>query len=144
MTDIQAIARFMGGRKIVGTPKSEFDFISKIRVGLPAAAIESVSKSSSFSKEFIYKALPIARRTVARQIASGGLLKPFDSELLYRLSCVFVAAKQVLDTAENARQWMTEENRALHGERPLDLLDTGIGFRDVMDVLRRIEFGVYS
>jgi RES domain-containing protein len=33
------------------------------------------------------------------------------------------------------------ENLALGGQRPIDLLDTGIGFEDVTDVLRRIEHG---
>lgn len=134
----------MGGRAIVGSPKTEFDFILKIREGLPAAAIQSIATSSSLSEEAIYQALPIARRTAARRKASGSLLKSLDSELLYRLSCVFVTAIEVLGTPENAREWLTETNRALNAERPIDLLDTGIGFEDVMDVLRRIEFGVFS
>ncbi len=144
MPNIRAIAKFMGGRALVGSPQTEFDFIKSIRTGLPAAVIESVAKSSDFSEDAIYKALPIARRTAARRKATGSRLKAVESELLYRLSCVFVTAVEVLGSSAKTRTWLTQPNRALNGERPIDLLDTGIGFEDVMDVLRRIEFGVYS
>jgi len=50
----------------------------------------------------------------------------------------------VLGSRAKAREWILTKNRALHGERPIDLLDTAIGFEDVLDVLRRIDFGVYS
>jgi len=144
MPNAQAIAEFMGGKSLVGSPKSEFEFIKLIRTGVPAAVIKSVAQSSSFSVEEIYRALPINRRTAARRQASGDRLKALDSELLYRLSCVSVMAAKTLGDAAKAKSWLLESNRSLGGERPIDLLDTGIGFADVMDVLRRIEFGVYS
>lgn len=144
MPNVKAIAKFMGGRLVVGSPKSQFDFIKAIRDGLPAAVIESVARSSRFSEDVICKALPIARRTVARRKATGEKLRAVESELLYRLSCVFVTATEVLGDEDKARLWLTEVNRALNAERPIDLLDTGIGFEDVMDVLHRVELGVYS
>jgi len=144
MPNAQTIAKFMGGKTLVGSPKSDFEFIKVIRTGLPPAVIASVAESSSFSEDEIYRILPIAKRTAARRKATGTRLKAFESELLYRLSCVFVTATETLGNAEHARFWLMESNRALNSERPIDLLDTGIGFEDVMDVLRRIEFGVYS
>ena len=39
---------------------------------------------------------------------------------------------------------MTEENRALAGARPLDLLDTEVGETEVRDVLGRIDYGLFS
>lgn len=144
MPNAQAIAKFMGGKSLIGTPKSEFEFIEVIRTGLPPAVIKSVAKSSSFTEDEIYRMLPIARRTAARRKATGTRLKALESELLYRLSCVFVTAIETLGDASKARIWLLESNRSLNGEQPINLLDTGIGFEDVMDVLRRIEFGVYS
>ena len=144
MPNFQAIAEFMGGESIVGSPKSEFEFIKVIRTGLPPRVIETVAKSSSFSVDEIYQVLHIARRTVARRKATGDRLKALESERLYRLSCVFVTATEVLGDVSKARDWILKSNRGLAGERPVDLLDTGIGFEDVMGILRRIEFGVYS
>lgn len=144
MPNSQAIAEFMGGESVVGSPKSEFEFIKVIRTGFPPRVIETVAKSASFSVDEIYQVLRIARRTAARRKATGTRLKALESERLYRLSCIFVTATEVLGNASRARSWVLEPNRGLDGERPIDLLDTGIGFEDVMDILRRIEFGVYS
>ncbi|MCR9293382.1 MAG: MbcA/ParS/Xre antitoxin family protein [bacterium] len=55
-----------------------------------------------------------------------------------------VTAADILGERDKAREWLLAENRALYGNRPIDLLDTAIGFEDVMDVLQRIEYGVYS
>lgn len=144
MPSSQAIAEFMGGKSVVGSPKSEFEFIEAIRTGFPPRVIETVAKSSSFSVDELYQVLRIARRTAARRKATGTRLKAVESERLYRLSCVFVTATEVLGDVSKARAWLLESNRGLNGERPIDLLDTGIGFADVVDILRRIEFGVYS
>jgi len=134
----------MGGSSVVGTPQSDFEFIQIIRDGLPSKVIQCVVKSSALSEDVIYKSLRIAKRTVARRKASASRLKAAESELIYRFSRVLVTATDILGDRDKARQWLLTENRALNGERPIDLLDTGIGFEDVMDVLHRIEFGVYS
>jgi len=67
-----------------------------------------------------------------------------SSELIYRFSKVVVEATAILGDRDKAREWLLAENRALHGNRPIDLLDTAIGFEDVTDVLYRIEYGVYN
>ena len=71
-------------------------------------------------------------------------LNPRESELIYRFFKVFVTATEVLGDGGKAKSWMLMENRALSGIRPIELLDTVIGFQNVMDVLLRIEHGVYS
>ncbi|MFV2069568.1 MAG: antitoxin Xre/MbcA/ParS toxin-binding domain-containing protein [Pirellulales bacterium] len=144
MENIRSLTRFMGGSAVVGSPRSEFEFIKILRVGLPSEVIKSVVKSSAVSEEVICKSLRIAKRTVARRKAGSARLKAFESELIYRFSRVVVTAKEILGDKDKARKWLLTENTALNGERPIDLLDTGIGFEDVMDVLSRIEHGVYS
>lgn len=144
MENIRSLARFMGGSSVVGSPRSEFEFIEIIRGGLPSNVIPSVVQSSAVSEEVICKALRIAKRTAARRKANSARLKASESELIFRFSRVSVAAKEILGDKDKARTWLLAKNTALHGERPIDLLDTGIGFEDVMDVLRRIEFGVVS
>jgi putative toxin-antitoxin system antitoxin component (TIGR02293 family) len=144
MENIQSLTKFMGGSSVVGSPRSEFEFIEIIRRGLPSEVIASVVKSSAVSEDLICKSLRIAKRTAARRKARSARLKASESELIFRFSRVLVAAQEVLGDKDKAREWLLTENTALHGERPIDLLDTGIGFEDVMDVLRRIEFGVYS
>lgn len=144
MENVQELTKFMGGRSVIGSPKSAFEFIELIRHGFPSEVIGCVVKSSSISEETIYKSLRIAKRTAARRKAQASRLKSSESELIYRFSRVLVAATTILGDRQKAREWLLTENLALSGNRPIDLLDTGIGFGDVMDVLRRVEYGVYS
>jgi len=144
MENVKELTKFMGGTSVVGSPQSEFEFIKILRLGLPSKVIQCVVKSSAISEEVICKSLRIAKRTAARRKASAARLKAAESELIFRFSRVLVTATDILGDRDKARQWLLSENRALNGERPIDLLDTGIGFEDVMDVLHRIEFGVYS
>lgn len=144
MENVKELLKFMGGRSVVGSPQSDFEFIEIIRNGLPARVIECVVKSSSVSKETIYKSLRIAKRTAARREATDSRLKPLESELIYRFSKVLVTATEILGSKKHAKEWLLSENRGLGGRCPIDLLDTGIGFEDVMDALQRIEYGVYS
>ena len=144
MENLRSLTRFLGGSAVVGSPRSEFEFIEIIRGGLPANVIASIVKASAVSEEVIWKSLRIPKRTAARRKATSAHLKASESERIVRFSRVFVAAKETLGDKDKAKNWLLTANTALHGERPIDLLDTGIGFEDVMDVLRRIEFGVYS
>lgn len=144
MSSIQELTKFMGGPRFVGAPRSDYELIGVIRKGLPAGVIARVAVSSSLTVDEILRALRIARRTAARRKASASRLKPIESELIYRLSKVVVVATDVLGSLPKAREWILAKNRALHGERPIDLLDTAIGFEDVLDVLRRIDHGVFS
>ena len=144
MENVKELTKFMGGASVVGSPQSDFELIEIIRHGLPSKVIKCVVESSAISEDVIYKSLRIAKRTVARRKASATRLKASESELIYRFSRVLVTAMDIFGDRDKARQWLLTENRALNGVRPIDLLDTGIGFEDVMDVLHRIEFGVYS
>ena len=144
MENVKALTKFMGGVSVVGSPQSEFEFIEIIRKGLPSKVIGCVIKSSDVSEEQLYNSLRIAKRTAARRKASASRLKAGESELIYRFSSVLVTATDILGDRDKAREWLLSENRALNGERPIDLLDTGIGYEDVVNVLYRIQFGVYS
>ena len=53
-------------------------------------------------------------------------------------------AEDVLESREKALRWLDSPNRALGGRRLLDLLDTGLGAKQVEEILGRIESGVYS
>jgi putative toxin-antitoxin system antitoxin component (TIGR02293 family) len=144
MENIAVVRKYLGGAKALGSPESDLDFVGIIRKGLPVSAFKALCVRAGLSEETIVDSLGIARRTAARRKRQGGKLKPIESELLLRLARVLAAAADVLGSEEKARGWLVTENRALGGRQPITLLDTGIGFQDVLDVLGRIEYGVYS
>jgi putative toxin-antitoxin system antitoxin component (TIGR02293 family) len=73
-----------------------------------------------------------------------GRLSPEESERLYRLAKVLASAESVLGSKDKARHWLNSPNRALGEVAPLCLLETESGTDEVMNVLGRIEYGIYS
>jgi putative toxin-antitoxin system antitoxin component (TIGR02293 family) len=144
MDHVQQLTKVLGGARALGSPRSDFDFIAIIRRGLGAKSIAAVVQASDLSEELLCKSLRIPVRTAARRKATAARWKPVESELIFRFAKVLVHANQVLGDKAKSRAWLLTENRALRGARPIELLDTSIGYQDVLDVLRRIEHGVYS
>jgi putative toxin-antitoxin system antitoxin component (TIGR02293 family) len=144
MENILLVSQFLGGTSVIGSPQTDLDFVPIIREGFPFSVFNSLRDRAQLSEETIWESLRIAKRTGARRKEKGGRLKPEESELLFRLARVLAAATEVLGSEDKARQWLIAENRALGGAVPINLLDTGIGFQEIMDVLNRIEHGVYS
>jgi putative toxin-antitoxin system antitoxin component (TIGR02293 family) len=66
------------------------------------------------------------------------------SDRLYRLARVAAQAQDVFENSETATNWLKRANRALAGHAPIDLLDTDAGTEQVVELLDRIEYGVYS
>ncbi len=144
MENVQQVRRYLGGRDVIGMPKNELDFVPIIRRGFPFAAFTSVHDRTQLSEEELCASLRIAKRTVARRKNASSRLKPHESELLLRLAQAQAKAANVLGSEAKASQWLKTPNRALGGAVPLSLLDTGLGFQEVMDVLTRVEYGVHS
>jgi putative toxin-antitoxin system antitoxin component (TIGR02293 family) len=61
-----------------------------------------------------------------------------------RLFRVVAQAQDVFESANPAMSWLKRPNRALAGHAPIDLLDTDAGTERVVELLDRIEYGVYS
>jgi putative toxin-antitoxin system antitoxin component (TIGR02293 family) len=61
-----------------------------------------------------------------------------------RLSRVVAQAQDVFESADPAMIWLKRPHRALAGHAPIDLLDTDAGTEQVVELLDRIEYGVYS
>jgi putative toxin-antitoxin system antitoxin component (TIGR02293 family) len=144
MENIADVRLYLGGTRVIGSPETELDFVPIIRKGFPFAVFTSLRDRAKLSEETIWQSLRIAKRTAARRKEQGGRLKADESELLLRLARVLAAATEILGSSDKARDWLLAENRALGGKVPITLLDTGIGFQEVMDVLKRIEHGVFS
>ena len=59
--------------------------------------------------------------------------------LIYEL---YRHGEAVFDGVANFRAWLERSNAALSGKRPIDSLTSTQGFKEVDDLLTRIEFGV--
>jgi putative toxin-antitoxin system antitoxin component (TIGR02293 family) len=139
------VASILGGNRVLGRRlDNEMGYIELIREGLPIASLSAAVEALGVPEKQVLTALRISRRTVARRKTTSGRLTANESERVLRLSRAIAAATDVLGSRENAASWLQGRNLALGGISPLSLLDTEFGLQQVLDVLGRIEFGVYS
>ena len=116
-----------------------------VRKGLPARVIDRLATAFGAPAEEILALIGLSRATGYRRKARGGAdLRAVHSDRAFRLARVMTLAQTVLEDEQNAREWFREPNRALHGERPIDLLDTEAGTNHVVRVLNQLEHGVYT
>lgn len=136
--------KMLGQRAPRGPKEAQKAARDLVREGLPSAVVERLAKAFDTSIDVIQRIIGVSRATGTRQRSQRAPLRPLSSDRAFRLASVYTLAEHVFEDAENARAWFKEPNRALHGEAPLDLLDTEAGTQDVVRLLRRIEYGVYS
>jgi putative toxin-antitoxin system antitoxin component (TIGR02293 family) len=58
------------------------------------------------------------------------------------LAEIVALARQALDSAEAAREWLRTPHAMLGGESPLDHMDTAVGMQEVKTMLHHIEYGM--
>ena len=56
---------------------------------------------------------------------------------------IFLKAKEIFGSHEKAALWLEKPNPDINGNIPQNLLSSKLGSEQVMDVLTRIEHGVY-
>ena len=143
LSDPRSIASLLGGEATLQTKvREERDFIGLVRAGIPAVAVRSLVEKTQTSIGIVGEITRIDKSTLMRRLRSKGRLKPDESDRVLRFARAFVSAQRAL--GNDARAWLDTENRALGGIKPIELLDTDSGSRQVVDVLGRLEHGVFS
>ncbi len=125
------------------SPRTVGDWLKVVRGGLPASGVESLLETLALSRVELCQALNIPERTLARRLKEGRLTAD-ESEKVLRLGRIWERALAVFAAAPAARDWLKAPNAVLEGETPLSLLDADIGAEAVLDLLGRIEHGVFS
>ena len=124
----------------IKTGVDQKSLIETLRLGFPKEQVQWICDTFGLSKKLIFDSLALPTRTFYRRTAPSSV----ESEKLYRLTAVLCLAEDVLGDLREATKWIQARNTSLGGDPPISLLDTGIGFAEVMKVLERIDYGVYS
>ena len=140
--DIPMTARdVIGGTAVIGMDAaSGLDVVRMVRRGLPVGAVQFILDSGRMTLAELDR-LVLPRKTLANR-RKAGTLTPEQSDRLVRLARVLAAAEETFGRQEKAAAWLRRPTTALAGERPLDLLDTDEGAREVETVLGRIAHGI--
>ncbi len=113
---------------------------SAIHEGLPKAAFEQLKAITGFSGDFLASVVGIPTRTLARR----EIFKPEETGAILRVAAAFQKSLEVFEDLTEARTWFSKGKRALGGASPLEFCDTEPGAAEVVNLLGRIEHGVFS
>jgi len=119
------------------------DWVSAIRQGIPAAAVDALAANVRLSQAELAATLGIPERTLVRR-KKEGVLNSEESAKLVRMARVVERAEGVFGDFDGALDWLKSSNASLAAVTPLSLLDTEFGAESVMDALGRIEHGVFA
>ena len=129
--------------KIVASDFTPSKLIEVLRVGLPVQELNDLQASLDVPMDKLFPMLGISKATLHRRKAEGRLDQA-ESDRVVRFAKLMGKAVEVLESEENARQWLTSPQFGLGGAVPLEYAETEVGAREVEDLLGRIEYGVYS
>ncbi|MCG8707431.1 DUF2384 domain-containing protein [Brenneria sp. 4F2] len=131
--------------RYAGLPARGLELTRQLKAGLPVGVLDDIRHWSAMSKSDLLRVTGINERNVARRKNAGKNLSPDESERVAR----FV---RVMDTAvrffggnkEDASHWLGRPVKGLGNSAPISLISTESGALEVLDLIGRLEHGVFS
>ena len=120
------------------------DLVREIRKGFPFESLARLATLIALPREKLAHFVGIAPRTLSRREAEGRL-SPEESDRVLRASAIFEMAVGLFEgDIAAARHWLLSPQVALGGEVPMEFAATGVGAREVENVIGRLEHGVFT
>ena len=118
--------------------------LRKVEAGFPYRTFETLRRNLDFQSDELAKLVQISERTLARRREQGRLTAE-ESDRLLRVSRVFGKALALFEGDLNAaRTWFAMPAPALGNRTPQSVSSTGLGAREVENLIGRLEHGVFS
>lgn len=141
MIDPVRTAEIVGGQPVMGRAiHGGLDLVRAVRDGLPVTAVQHLLDTGRLTAGEIDRVV-LPRKTLANR-RKVGVLTPEQSDRLLRVARAVALAEETFGTQPKAAVWLRRPTAALAGERPLELLDTDEGAREVETLLGRIAHGI--
>lgn len=130
-------------RSIHFTADNLNEMIEKIKKGLPTETVVRLSNSLDMPLKAIADIAAISQSTLSRRKRKGRL-KADESDRIVRLARLRDRAVEVFEDDGQANRWLKTALPSLAGHSPLEYAESELGAQEVMNLLGRIEHGVYS
>lgn len=145
MQTIQGIGEILGGIKCLGkTPQTSTEMDALIRGGIPVTCATRVQNTLALTDNLFAAFLAVGTRTLLRMRQENKKLSIAAGDRLFRLASIINLATEVLENLDAASRWLSSPQPGLGGQKPLDLMHTEAGCREVEALLGRIEYGVLA
>lgn len=118
------------------------DMIVALKRGFPASAFDRLRDRLRVSDNELSRIVQIPKRTLNRR-RRDGRLQTGESERVLRIARVYDKVLDVFENEAAAVSWLKKPVRGLGGHIPLEYADTDLGAQEVINLLGRIEHGVF-
>lgn len=128
----------------LGLPNEDAKLRQQVTNGLPVEVFYMVASWMGVAQVTIREALHIPSSTFLRRKKAGRFTMK-ESDRLYSLIDVMARANELFNNDRGAAvEWMTKEVPGLGHKRPIDMLDSHVNTQAILDLMIRLQFGVYS
>ncbi|MHC1713709.1 MAG: antitoxin Xre/MbcA/ParS toxin-binding domain-containing protein [Solidesulfovibrio sp.] len=117
--------------------------IHLLNKGLPFTSFRKLSKTIEVNEKQLAGIVNIPSRTIARRNTTGTFSQT-ESERILRIMRITERAIALFGNTEQANRWLKKPNTAFEGKTPLAYAETEPGAAYVLQILGRIEHGVFS
>ena len=139
------IIDILGGQKVFNQRVDSFLSIIEItEKGFPISVAQRVQKRLNLSNKQFSEMLNLSESTFQRRIKNQSLLSAGESEKVVDFSKIIAKGVDVFEDELDFKTWLESPVLALGNKKPLDLLGSSIGREEVLNVLFRIEHGIFS
>lgn len=139
------ITYWLGGVALVPKPiHSDFDLLLAASEGIPKSSVDVLANHLGITRKSMAEDIfDLSVKTLERKAPSDKLDKKTSSHA-FEIAKLMQHAYEVFEDDDKIKRWISRQNRALNGMKPLQLFNTLTGLSMVNDILGRIEEGVYS
>ncbi len=117
--------------------------IDTARKGIAVSDYIKLAITMGFTQTEMSSILNISLRTLQRY-SDSYTLDPDTSSKVLQLKALNQKGIEVFNTQKSFNKWLKSPVRSLDGQTPLSLLDTGLGFQILQQVMGRIEHGIFA
>ncbi len=136
---LSQIEKLLGGKKKLGVHlKTPLDLIELCKKGISLTIVHDLSADTGIPVAQILEILRVPKFSRRKH------LNREESEHLLQFVWLISRGIEVLEDKGNFVSWLNGPIIALSSKSPISLLDSRFGIELVLDVLGRIEHGVYS
>ncbi|MEO8853349.1 MAG: antitoxin Xre/MbcA/ParS toxin-binding domain-containing protein, partial [Ginsengibacter sp.] len=134
----------LGGKSFMPTvPKSAFEYVTIANKGIKKQSVTRLAELMNIPMKDMAALLNISYKTLGRKKETD-TLDSISSSISIEIAESISKGLSVFEDSDKLSRWLQKENRALQGEKPIDLLNTPTGIKIVNKLLGRIEEGVYT
>ena len=127
----------------LGLPMRGAELHRRLHQGLDYKFSIDLLKHLQITQKEFYAILNFAPATIKRR--KGGRFTTEESDRLYRLAEIFNAAIELFEgDEERARKWLNHPVKGLGGARPVDMAITSAETEAAIDLIGRLEHGVFA